>query len=53
MICNYCNQEMNDYTESFECCFNKKCPYLDLTFENKLSGFPRAFFKSKELETEE
>ena len=47
--CKYCNEEMNDFTESFLCCFNEKCPYLDRNkYPNKQSNEGlRAYIKIK------
>ena len=47
MKCDYCNNQMYDFTESYECCHNDNCPYFKLPTEEKKEGFPRRFFKNK------
>jgi len=48
MKCKYCNEEMEDFTESFLCCYNDNCPYLNIPSEDKKSNEGlRAYIKEK------
>lgn len=33
--CKYCKEEMQDFTKSFICCFNKNCPHRKLPAEKR------------------
>lgn len=38
MICPYCESTMQDFTESFVCCFNDDCPHRSLPV-NQRKGY--------------
>jgi len=50
MICKYCNEEMQDFTKSFVCCFNNDCPHRDLPAEKREGGKTRGYCIEKQEE---
>ena len=35
MECKFCQKEMENFTESFICCFNEDCPHRKLKVEER------------------
>lgn len=50
MICPYCESTMQDFTESFICCFNDNCPHRALPANERKGGKTRGYSCKRESE---
>ena len=42
--CKFCGEVMQEYAESFVCCYNEDCLYKRLPIEKKLPHIPGAYY---------